>query len=79
METNHTVEALANLSKVVSLDDFYCITMWKQSKSINLQGKLCSNNLDVAKALDIHLVFDNESMMLNGETNDKMISITLTT
>jgi len=79
METNHTVEALANLSKVVSLDDFYCITMWKHSSSINLQGKLCSNNLAVAKALDIPLVFDNESMMLNGETNDKTITITLTT
>lgn len=79
METNHTIETLKNLSNVFSLDEFYCVTLWKHSGQIHLQGKVCSDNLTVASGLDIPLVFDNESMMLNGETADRSISITLTT
>lgn len=78
METNHTIETLKNLSNVFSLDGFYCITLWKQSNQIHLQGKIYPDNLSVASGLDIPLVFDPESMMLNGETADRSISMTLT-
>jgi len=72
------VGRFATLSKTVDFDDFYSINVWITRDEISLQGNINPTTLSVAKKLNVDLVFDNDSQMLKGETEDGKLRIVLT-
>ena len=72
------VGRFATLSKSVDFDDFYSINIWVQRDEISLQGHINPTTLNVAKSLNVNLVFDNNCQMLKGETEDGKLRIVLT-
>lgn len=72
------VGRFATLSKTVDFDDFYSINVWIQRDEISLQGHINPTNMSSAKKLGVNLVFENDSQMLKGESEDGKLRIVLT-
>jgi hypothetical protein len=74
----NVIGALADLSKVVSPNEFYSINIWPNSGrgEIKLQGYANETTFNAAKKLGITLEFDNECNWLRG--NDGFYFLTLT-
>jgi hypothetical protein len=72
------VGRFATLSKTVDFEDFYSINVWVQRDEISLQGHINPTNMSSAKKLGVDLVFENDSQMLKGETEDGKLRIVLT-
>lgn len=72
------VGRFATLSKTVDFEDFYSINVWIHRDEISLQGHINPTTLNIAKKLNVDLIFDNDSQMLKGETEDGKLRIVLT-
>jgi hypothetical protein len=72
------VGRFATLSKTVDFEDFYSINIWVHRDEISLQGHINPTNMSSAKKLGVDLVFENDSQMLKGESEDGKLRIVLT-
>ena len=72
------VGRFATLSKTVDFEEFYSINVWVQRDEITLQGKINPYTTAAAKRLNVDLIYNNDSGMLKGETEDGSVRIVLT-
>ena len=72
------VGRFAALSKSVDFEEFYSINVWVQKDEISLQGKINPYTTAAAKRLGIDLIYNNDTEMLKGETEDGLLRIVLT-
>jgi len=72
------VGRFATLSKSVDFEEFYSINVWVQKDEISLQGKINPYTTAAAKRLGIDLIYNNDTEMLKGETEDGSLRIVLT-
>ena len=70
------IKELAMLSKIVSLNEFYNISINPNRPEIALQGIFSSVTTKAAKDLGVMLSFDNEDGMIRG--TDGIFRIVLT-
>jgi hypothetical protein len=68
------LETLNELNTTYDMSDFYCITIWPDSKQINLQGYFTDNNLGMARELDVHLTLQDN--IIRGENEYYKIALT---
>jgi len=77
-EKMNLTRRIADLSKTVNFDDFYSVNVWIHRNEISIQGHINPTTLNVAKNLNVNLVFENDCQMLKGETEDGKLRIVLT-
>ena len=77
-ERQDFVAALANLSKLTNLDNFYNISLSPTSGQISMQGDFTDDNARFAKQAGVKLEYQETSLMLTGETKDRKLRIVLT-
>ena len=77
-KSQELIERLQIVSELIELDNFYAVGLSPYSNQISLQGRFTDTTARFAKSIDVVLEYQNDNLMLKGETSDGLIRLVLT-
>ena len=72
------ISRLEAIAELIDLDNFYAIGLSPNSNQISLQGRFTDTTARFAKSIDIVLEYQNDNLMIKGETSNGSVRIVLT-
>jgi len=72
------IERLQMVAELIDLDNFYSIGLSPNNNQLSLQGRFTDTAARFAKSIDIVLEYQNDNLMLKGETSGGGIRLVLT-